>query len=223
MLKFLPVFALAVACGAIPAEAKKVTAPPDSASTAEMRRYFTDDPDAPVFAAKGADVTVVVYTDYQCPYCRKGAPTLLALMKRDPKVRVVFRDWPIFGKDSVNAARYAIASKYQGKYLPFHMALMKVPRPITSDRIRQAAASAGVDWNRLNADMKAHQDDIIDLIVRNNEQGEMLGFTGTPGYIIGNYQHFGEMSLAAMVQTVKDARKHARGLPTTIRKSRRKP
>lgn len=214
--------ALASALLAVPAAATKVTPPAADAGLAETRRYFTTDPDAPAIAPKGADVTVVIYTDYQCPYCRKGAGPLLELTKRDPKVKVLFRDWPVFGKDSVNAARFAIAAKYQGKYVPFHMALMKEPRPLTNARIRAAAAKAGVDWARLDADLKKHEDDIIDLVLRNHEQGEMLGFTGTPGYIIGNFQHFGEMSLKDLLETVREARAKAKGQPTTIRKSRKK-
>lgn len=214
--------ALAAFVLASPAAATKVPLPKSNASIAETRRYFTTDPDAPTLGPANADVTVVIYTDYQCPYCRKGAPALLELAKRDPKVRILFRDWPIFGKESINAARFAVASKYQGKYVPFHMALMKEPRPLTDARIRAAAAKAGVNWERLNADLKKNQDDIIDLIMRNNEQGEMLGFSGTPGYLIGNFQHFGEMTLAGLIETVRDARAKAKGQPTTVRKSRKK-
>ncbi|MEO6432685.1 MAG: DsbA family protein [Sphingomicrobium sp.] len=215
-------FALAAAGLAMPAAATKVLVPKSDAPIAETRRYFTTDPDAPTLGPKTADVTVVIYTDYQCPYCRKGAPALLELAKRDPKVQILFRDWPIFGKESVNAARFAIGSKYQGKYVPFHMALMKEPRPLSAERIRAAATKAGVDWARLNADMKTHQDDIIDLVMRNHEQGEILDFTGTPGYLIGNFQHFGEMSLQSLLETVREARAKAKGLPTTVRKSRKK-
>ena len=212
---------LASALLAVPAAATTVPVPADDAPIAEQRRYFTTDPDAPSISPKGADVTVVIYTDYECPYCRKAAPVLLELTRRDPKVRVLFRDWPIFGKDSLNAARHAIAAKYQGKYVPFHMALMKQPRPLNEARIRAAAAAAKVDWARLKADMKTHQDDIIDLILRNNEQAELLGFTGTPGYIIGNFQSFGELTLPQLQQTIREARAKAKGQPTTIRKSRK--
>lgn len=221
-MRLTQILALSAVLAAGPAAATKVPAPKSSASIAETRRYFTTDPDAPTLGAKNADVTVVIYTDYQCPYCRKGAPALLQLVKRDPKVRILFRDWPIFGKESVNAARFAVGAKYQGKYVPFHMALMKEPRPLTPDRIRAAAAKAGVDWKRLEADMKVHQDDIIDLITRNHEQGEMLDFSGTPGYLIGNFQHFGEMSLQGLLETVREARAKAKGQPSTIRKSRKK-
>lgn len=221
-MSFARHFILAGVLLASPAAATKVPLPKNNAGLAETRRYFTTDPDAPTLGSKNADVTVVIYTDYQCPYCRKGAPALLQLVKRDPKVRVLFRDWPIFGKESVNAARFAVGAKYQGKYVPFHMALMKEPRPLTTERIRAAAAKAGVNWARLNADMKTHQDDIIDLIMRNHEQAEMLGFSGTPGYIIGSFQHFGEMTLAGLVETVREARAKAKGKPTTLRKPRKK-
>lgn len=214
--------ALALIAFAVPAAATKVREPAATASIAETRRYFTTDPDAPAIGPANADVTVVIYTDYQCPYCRKGAPALLELAKADPKVRILYRDWPIIGKESVDAARHAVAAKYQGKYVAMHMALMKEPRPLTPAKIRAAADKAGVNWARLQADMKAHQDDIIDLITRNSQQGDMLGFTGSPGYIIGNFQSYGELTLKQLKETVAEARAKAKGAPSTIRKSRKK-
>lgn len=212
---------LLAAAAAIPASAREVPMPGPTASIEQSRRYFTTDPDAPWIGAAKPDVTVVVYTDYNCPYCRRSAQAVVDLAKRDRKVQVVFRDWPVIAKESVVAAKYAIAAKYQGKYLPFHLALMKAQRPLTTEKIRATAGTVGIDWARLNADLKTHGDDIVDLITRNHQQAEMLNFTGTPGYIVGNFQQWGEMSLADLQKTVAEARAHARGKPSTIRKSRR--
>lgn len=206
---------------AAPAQAKKVSPPADDAPIAESRRYFTEDPDAPVVAPKGYDVTIVEYVDYQCPYCRSSSAALDQLMARDKKVRVLFRDWPIFGAESGYAAIIATAAKYQGKYLAVHKALLKASRPLTREKIVAAAKNAGANWPQLLADMKTHQTDITDLLERNEEQALMLGFNGTPGFIIGNFQSFGGIDYAGLVKTVKDARAKAKGLPSTIRKSRR--
>lgn len=207
---------------AVPAAARKITPPADDAPTAEVRRYFTEDPDAPVVAPKGYDVTIVEYVDYQCPYCRSSAAALDQLMARDRKVRVLFRDWPIIAPESRLAAQVAIAAKYQGKYLAVHKALLAAPRPLDLAKIQAAAVKAGADLPRLKADLKAHRDDIDDLLERNQDQALMLGFTGTPGFIIGNFQSFGGVTLAGLEQTVRDARAKAKGLPSTVRKSRRK-
>lgn len=206
---------------AMPATARKVVPPADDAPTAEVRRYFTEDPDAPTVAPKGYDITVVEYVDYQCPYCRSSAAALDRLMARDKKVRVMFRDWPIIAPESRLAAQVAIAAKYQGKYLAVHKALLAAPRPLDLAKIQAAVIKAGADLARLKADLKAHRDDIDDLLERNEDQALRLGFTGTPGFIIGNFQSFGGITLAGLERTVRQARAKAKGLPTTIRKSRR--
>ena len=217
--------ALAALALAVPAAAKKVPVPPATASLAESRRYFTDDPDAPSITPKNYDVTVVEYLDYQCPYCRSSDEAVLKLAANDKKVRILFRDWPIFGSESVWAAMVATAANYQRKYLAVHKALMRAPRPLDKAKIEAAARKAGADWPRLLADMKTHRQDITDLIERNEEQAMILGFNGTPGFIIGNFQSFGGITYPALVQTVKDARAKSKGTPSTIRKSRkpRKP
>ncbi|MGH6658138.1 MAG: DsbA family protein [Sphingomicrobium sp.] len=220
-MKRLTSLALILLALAVPAAAKKVSPPAASAPVAEARRFFTEDPDAPIIAPKGNDVTIVEYLDYQCPYCRSSADALMQLMARDKKVRVVFRDWPIFGPESERAARVAIAAKYQGKYLSVHKALMKASRPLNEAKIEAAAKKAGANWPRLQTDLKKHQSDIDDLLERNHDQALMLGLTGTPGFIIGNYQSFGGITLGGLQQTVKEARAKAKGTPSTIRKSRR--
>ena len=192
-----------------PASATRVDAPGPDVPTAEARRYFTEDPDAPIIAPKGYDVTIVEYLDYQCPSCRATSKPLNQLLAKDKKVRVIFRDWPIFGDASAHAALIAIASKYQDKYLAVHDALFDAPRPLDNKKIEAAARKAGVDWDRLQKDIAAHAEDIEDLLARNDEQAQMLGFDGTPGFIIGTVQSFGGMTLAQLEEAVADARKNS--------------
>jgi protein-disulfide isomerase len=203
-----------VACAALsvavtPLAATPVPVPADNASAADAKRYFTEDPDAPMIAPKGYDVTIVEYMDYQCPACRSSHEPLQQLLAKDKKVRVIFRDWPIFGAASVHAALIATASKFQGKYHQVHAALLEIPRPLTDEKVEAAARKAGVDWDRLQKDIVDHAPDIEDLLARNDSQAQMLGLDGTPGFIIGNVKSFGGMTLAQFEESVQRARDSA--------------
>src|SRR5574338_858413 len=189
-----------------PVQAKRVEAPGADVPTEEARRYFTDDPDAPTIAPAGYDVTIVEYLDYQCPACRASHKPLMQLLAKDKKVRVIFRDWPTFGGASARASMVAIASKYQGKYLAVHDALMTTPQPLTEMKIEAAVKKAGADWARIQKDIAAHSEDIEDLLARNDEQAQLIGLEGTPGFIIGSTQSFGGMTLANFEESVRKAR-----------------
>ncbi len=184
-----------------------VPKPNDQASVDEQRRWFSEDDAAPMVKPPSYDVTIVEYMDYQCPYCRASHGPLKKLLAKDHKIRVIFRDWPIFGPASQAAALAAIASKYQGKYLAFHDALMEMPLPLTDVKIKAAGTKAGVDWDRLQKDKIAHSEEIEDLFERNGAQAEAIGLEGTPGFIIGNVQSFGGMTLKQLQTSVANARK----------------
>src|ERR1700748_3251622 len=103
------------------------------------------DPDIPVAGNASGDITIVEYFDYQCPYCRKLEPELRQVVHDDGKVRLVQKDWPILGPASVTAARLALASRYQDKFVEAHDALMALNSKLTDARIRETLASAGID------------------------------------------------------------------------------
>jgi protein-disulfide isomerase len=199
-------FALSALLLAAPADARKVPVPLESASDEVARLYFTEDPDAPRHAPPGYDFTIVEYLDYQCPYCREAHSTLRQLMAEDKKVRIIFRDIPVFGPASEKAARVAIAAKYQNKYLAVHSALLAAARPLNDQKIEAAARKAGADWDRLQADLKRHSTDIEDLIERNMAQAEMLGFNGTPGFILGTTLGFGAIKIGPIKKVIAETR-----------------
>lgn len=204
----------------VSAWATPVAPPGADVPVEEARRFFTEDPDAPMIAPKGYDVTIVEYLDYQCPACRASHEPMKQLLASDKKVRVIFRDWPIFGAASERAARLAIASKYQDKHFAFHDALLTIPRPLTDSKIEAAAKKAGVDWARLQRDLETHSSDIADLLARNNEQAEMIGLDGTPGFIIGDVQSFGGMTLKDFRDSVRKAREKTGALVAGEAKTR---
>lgn len=202
----LAVLALALVLGAAPAAATKVPPPADDAPDEVARLYFTEDPDAPRYAPPGYDFTIVEYLDYQCPACREAHATLRQLMAEDKKVRIIFRDIPVFGPASEKAARIAIAAKYQNKYLAVHQALLQASRPLDDKKIEAAVLKAGADWDRLQADLKRHSADIKDLIERNMVQAEMLRFNGTPGFIIGGTLGFGAVKIGPIKEVIAKTR-----------------
>src|SRR3979409_386021 len=95
------------------------------------------DPDIPVTGNADGDITIVEYFDYQCPYCRKLEPELRQVVQDDGKVRLVLKDWPILGPVSVAAARMALATRYQDKFVAAHDALMGTASRLTEPRIRE--------------------------------------------------------------------------------------
>src|ERR1700677_3449011 len=106
------------------------------------------DPDIPVAGNANGDVTIVEYFDFNCPYCRKLEPELRQVVQDDGKVRLVLKDWPILGPVSVAAARMALATKYQDKYVAAHDALFAISSKLTEPRIHELLAAAGIDVDR---------------------------------------------------------------------------
>ncbi|MEA2864739.1 MAG: hypothetical protein QOC84_2695 [Bradyrhizobium sp.] len=167
------------------------------------------DPDIPVAGNAGGDVTIVEYFDYQCPYCRKIEPELRQVVQDDGKVRLVWKDWPILGEISVIAARMALASKYQDKYLAAHEALMGVNSKLTAPRIRELLAGAGIAVDRLDRDLAANAKAIDAILARNGDQATAFGFRGTPSFIVGKFRVPGVLSMADFERVIADARKAA--------------
>jgi protein-disulfide isomerase len=167
------------------------------------------DPDIPVVGNASGDITIVEYFDYQCPYCRKVEPELRQVVKDDGKVRLVLKVWPILGPVSVVAARMALASKYQDKFLQAHEALIGVNSKLTEPRIRELLAGAGIDVERLTRDLATNAKAIDAILARNNDQATAFGFNGTPSFIVGKFRVPGVLTMAQFDQAIADARKAA--------------
>jgi protein-disulfide isomerase len=150
---------------------------------AERGEEILNDPAAPVGGNPAGDVTLVEFFDYNCPYCRKVAPTVVELEQADPDLRLVYKEFPILGPGSQFAARAALASRRQGKYVPFHNALMQATEQVTGETVMEIAREVGLDTERLEQDM---QDPAIqEAIGRNLQLANALGITGTPSFVIG--------------------------------------
>jgi protein-disulfide isomerase len=167
------------------------------------------DPDIPATGNAAGDITIVEYFDYQCPYCRKIEPELRQVVQDDGKVRLVLKDWPILGPVSVIAARMALASKFQQKYVQAHEALIGVNSKLTEPRIRELLAGAGIDVDRATRDLATNAKAIEAILARNNDQASAFGFRGTPSFIVGKFRVPGILTMAEFEQVIADARKAA--------------
>jgi protein-disulfide isomerase len=207
-MKLSPIlFALAVsiALGAMSAPARAQAAGDDVLSRDAVLR----DRDIPDLGNPQGDMTIVEYFDYQCPYCKKAAPELAQVAKEDGKVRIVLKDWPIFGPQSAYAAKMALAAKLQNKYEEAHDALIAAKTKLTEAGVDDLLAKAGVDVARATADRDAHGREIDALLARNDAQARAFGFQGTPAFIIGTFRVPGSLNAAGFKQAISDARKAA--------------
>jgi protein-disulfide isomerase len=127
-------------------------------------------------------ITMVAFLDYQCPFCRVMTPMLEHLIKVNPELRVVGKEFPVHGKYSIMAAKVALAADLQGKYWEAHKALMNAPMFLTEQGIMNAAKSTGVDMQKLTADMQ--KTSIQDEINRVYQLARSLKLTGDPSYFI---------------------------------------
>jgi len=168
------------------------------------------DPEIPSLGNPKGDLTIVEFFDYQCPYCKKVTPELAQLVKEDGNIRLILKDWPVFGDISVAAAKLVLASKYQNKYVEAHQALIGASTKLTEAGIRDLLATAGVDVARATADLQTNQKAIDDLLSRNSDQAEAFGFQGTPGFIVGTFRVPGVLEMSVFKQVIADARAAAK-------------
>ena len=173
----------------------------------ENQNELLHDPDSPVAGNPSGDVTVVEFSDYQCPYCKRSHNAVKSVVAADGKVKIVFKDLPILGEPSRIAALAALASRAQGKHLAFHNALMEYNGKIDRDKIMEIAASVGLDVAKLQKDMEDPK--LKQIIERNLALASALGVRGTPAFVIGNQFVPGAVDADALKQLIADARKRS--------------
>jgi protein-disulfide isomerase len=165
--------------------AASVAAEPHKAPAA-LVSSLAQPPVVPAAGAKDADVTIVEFFDYNCPFCKQEAPELQKLLHVDPKVRILYKEWPIFGGVSDYAARSALAANWQGKFLNAHEALIGAAHDLDENsQVDAVLKSVGVDLTQLAHDRTTHATEITAILARNAHEATALGFHGTPGIVIG--------------------------------------
>lgn len=170
-------------------------------------RAVLGDAGSPRIGPAAAEVTVVVFTDYQCPICKTTDPALERLLAADPGVRVIYKDWPVLGEASTQAARVALAADRQGRYAAVHRAFMGSRAKLDAARIEALAVGAGVDWARATAVLAADGPAIDRQLEQHAAQAWSLGMQGTPGYLVGAYLIPGGLDDRQLRLAVKRARR----------------
>jgi protein-disulfide isomerase len=193
--------AIALRCVSLPALADGV-----QLITLAGQKAMLTDPGSEPAGAPNADVTIVEYFDYNCPYCKKLAPVFEELLKTDHHVRIIYKDWPIFGGVSVYAAKAALAAQRQSKYLLAYHALMNGPRLETPAQVDATLSHAGVNLEALKKDRANYSAEIDALIARNDVEAHALSLRGTPGIVVGRQLLPGIVDLGDLKQLVAAAR-----------------
>lgn len=161
------------------------------------------------------NVTLVEFFDYQCGHCKQMKPVIDELLKTDKNLRVIYKEFPIFGKSSEFASRAALAAAKQGKYEVLHQALLKTEKHLDEAIVLAAAKSAGLNMEKLKKDMDSKE--ITDVLTANRVLAEKLHLMGTPAFIIASTPngHFKADSTpmfvpgAATIETLQDMIKKA--------------
>lgn len=128
------------------------------------------------------DVTLVEFFDYQCIHCKKMKPVIGELIKKDKKLRVIYKEFPIFGKSSELASKAALAAAMQNKYVAMHEALLALDKKLDEKLILDTAKSIGLNMTKLKKDMDSTQ--VKDALAANRQLAEQLHLMGTPAFII---------------------------------------
>lgn len=172
---------------------------------AQLRPEIAANPNDPVLGNPEGDVTVVEFFDYQCGYCKRMVDPVMQLLKQDPNVRWVMKEFPILGPASVTAAKASVAAQKQDAYRDFHLALMGHRGRLSDAAVFQIAREVGLDIDRLKADMDSPltEKTIGDAI----RLARSIGINGTPAFIIGDEILPGAVSLDTLVQQIAAARK----------------
>ena len=149
-------------------------------------------------------VTMVEFFDYNCGYCKRAFPEVMKMIDTDRDLKLVMKEFPILGPGSVYAARAAIASRKQGKYWEYHLAMMAHEGRIDEAVADQIAEATGLDVKKLKADMQS--DEVTGIISRNMQLAESLKIQGTPAFIIDQTIIPGAVGFDALTAAVKQVR-----------------
>jgi protein-disulfide isomerase len=175
---------------------------------ASRRDDLLNSPTDPVIGNPDGDVTLVEFFDYRCGYCRSMLPGLRDLVERDGDLRMVMKEFPVLGPESILAARAGLAAAEQDRdrYMAFHVALMQA-RDLSEASILALARDVGLDPARLEADMRSER--IAGILDGNLELARSLGINGTPSFVLGSTLIPGAIDIAQLEQMISAERKAA--------------
>ena len=152
--------------------------------------------------AENGDVVLVQFFDYACPYCHQVNGDVERLLREDPRLKVVWREYPVLGPNSESAAVASMAAAEQGRWRQFHARLFALGRP-TPAALQQALRETGVTVSAPSDAMRAE-------VTRNAEMARAVGATGTPTFVIGDRVLQGAVGYDALKAAIAEARANRR-------------
>jgi protein-disulfide isomerase len=153
--------------------------------------------------AADADVTLVEFFDYACGYCKKSNADIERLLKEDPKLRVVWRDWPVLGPESELAAEVSLAAAKAGRYRQYYDRLFASGRP-NAQTVKQAQQAAGISDEAVAA-MRGSAE-LRSELSKNLELAQAVGASGTPTFVVGDQVLQGAVGYDALKEAIEEAR-----------------
>ncbi len=154
------------------------------------------------------DVIIVEYSDYACGYCAQSVSDISQILAQDKNVKVVFRELPILSEESARAAAWSLAAAKQGKFYDFHKALFAAGKP-SQTTIDSAARTAGLDIAAASAFANGPQ--ARQLLEKNLQTAQLLEFTGTPSWVIGDRTYNGALGVDGLKDAIAKARSSKAG------------
>jgi protein-disulfide isomerase len=178
------------------------------ASITQNSEAIFNSPRGVTIGNKDGDVTFVEFFDYNCGYCKKAMADMLDLMKADPKLKVVLKEFPVLSQGSVEAAQVGVAMRMQDptgkKYLDFHQKLLGGRGAADKARAMAAAKEAGADMAKLEKDLASAE--VRATLEENMKLAESLGMNGTPSYVIGKQVVIGAVGAESLKEKIGIAR-----------------
>ena len=162
-----------------------------------------DDAGDPFIGAKDAALTIYEFSDYNCGYCKRIFPDLMAVLEKNPSVRLVIKEFPILAESSILGARAAIAAQRQGKFPAFHAEMMEWRGKLDANAIDRMAKKVELDRQKLQRDMADPATDFI--LNRTRQAAAAFDLQGTPALIIGDNIIPGAISRSEILNLIKQA------------------
>ncbi len=150
------------------------------------------------------DVTLIEFVDYNCGYCRRAYKDTQSLIQADPKLRIVFREFPVLGPDSLEVAQISAQLHTHPKFAEFHGALFQKQGKIGKKEAIEVAKSLGIKTDDLEANMRSK--DVVDRIEESHKLAASLNIGGTPTYVIGGEVIPGAVGAAALKKRIENMR-----------------
>jgi protein-disulfide isomerase len=179
------------------------------AAITENREAIFNSPRQVVLGNLQGDVTMVEFFDYNCGYCKRAVSDMMDLIKADPKLRIVLKEFPVLGEGSTHAAQVAVAVRMQDKtggkkYLDFHQKLFNSRGQVDKARALAVAKEVGMDMSRLDKDMASEE--VKTTLAESFKLAEAMGINGTPSYVVGTDMLMGAVGVDAIREKINKTR-----------------